>query len=171
MLSKQWGTELEATRATSLPYSTRRPRLPFWLPRASHRELDRPADGPPEASRPEVGSPLCGGMEEMQECGAVLASVEAHAEAGEVVPSQGRLDGLQGTCHLFPQRRPCEQTDEKPPARCTWPAGGGGEGREQAALLQVSVAPQSGSGTVRTPRPRSPTSVSALYGSPFPSVP
>lgn len=49
-----------------------------------------------------TGSPLHSCMHEVQEGSAVLAPVEAHAELGEPVLSQGGLNGLQGTCHLFP---------------------------------------------------------------------
>lgn len=60
-----------------------------------------------------VGSPLHGRVEEVQEGRAVLASIEAHAKVAEVVLSQGGLNGLQGACHLPPQRRPCKETDKK----------------------------------------------------------
>lgn len=47
-------------------------------------------------------------MEEVQEGSAVLAPIEADTQLGEAVPSQGSLNGLQGTCYLFPQRRLCQ---------------------------------------------------------------
>lgn len=60
-----------------------------------------------------VGLPLHSCMEEVQEGGAVLAPIEAHTELGEVVLSQGSLNGLEGTCYLFPQTRPCQAGREE----------------------------------------------------------
>lgn len=60
-----------------------------------------------------VSSPLHCGVEEVQEGSAVLAPIEAHAELGEAVPSQGSFNGLEGTCHLLPQRRPCQAGREE----------------------------------------------------------
>lgn len=72
-----------------------------------------------EGSAWGAGSPLHGRMEEVQQCGAVLAAIEAHTEVGEAILSQGTLDSLQGTCHLLPQGRLCKQTHERPSHRYT----------------------------------------------------
>lgn len=58
-------------------------------------------------------SPLHSCVEEVQERRAVLAPIEAHAELVEAVPSQGGLNGPQGACYLFPERRPCQAGREE----------------------------------------------------------
>lgn len=86
---------------------------------------------PASAAPPQWGSPLHGRVEEVQQRGAVLAPVEAHAQLGVAVPRQGCLDGAQGARHLVPQRGPC-RAGRGEAIRQTW--GGGGPSRGSGGL-------------------------------------